>query len=802
MKFYSHSKKIDGNEIVGSKLLQDHISGVSAVAENHFCANLQFSYSTEVLKELSDLIVKFHDLGKYTSYFQNYLLQKEPIDSNLKQHARLGGYASYNFMMEEEKKALISLYLIFHHHGNLISLDDFAGKIDENARRVFEKQRNDLEGKIPQIESELGFNDLPYNLNFPDSSKVRKSCKVWVKKKADIEDYFLLNYLFSLLIEADKLDASDTSHYIRKSVDSDYVDKRFTKTNTKLSDVEELVGFSNNDLRNLCRAEVVNHLDSNNILNKRIFTLTAPTGIGKTMTALDFALKLKTKIRDNEKMEAQIIYALPFINIIEQALYEYEQTLPSDEIRILGHYQFGDVFGIHSDSDEESYQQKLMKMDTWQSDIVITSFVQFFETLISNRNKLLKKFNHFAGSIIILDEVQTLRLDHMPLLGSVLHYLSKYLNARIILMTATRPKIFELAEAEILSKEGETVDSLELLTDHEKIFSLYERTAVVPLLDSLQNESPNRSIEFGDKVFKEYWTPEKSCLTVCNTVNRSIEIHNVIVDLLKENGNSNPVYYLSTNILPFQRLKRIQNIKSDIENGFSPILIATQVVEAGVDLDFNMGFRDVGPVDSIIQVAGRINRSNSRYQQNEPLYIVDFGECQKIYGQLTYQQAKKALSSNSVINESGYLKLIEEYFDNISERSSFRESRKFFNSMKTLNYDSDNKVDCPVSSFKIIEQSDRYRSVFIEIDSYSQELRQKYIEKITGELSREEFDKNFKLEFQQRILSVPSYLTNELPQINEYEEDILVVDYDMLESYYNEETGFIRTVQSDEILML
>src|SRR5699024_1534287 len=101
-----------------------------------------------------------------------------------------------------------------------------------------------------------------------------------------------------------------------------------------------------------------------------------PTGIGKTMTALDFSLKLKSKLRSEKGHEAQIIYALPFINIIEQAMEEYEVTLPKDEIRVLGHYQFADIFGIQKYSDDESnnYQQRLMTLDTWQGDIVITSF--------------------------------------------------------------------------------------------------------------------------------------------------------------------------------------------------------------------------------------------------------------------------------------------------------------------------------------------------------------------------------------------------------------------------------------------
>lgn len=803
MTYFSHSKKRDDGTVEGSKLLADHIAGVSKNAQGQFYENLLFSISSKELRELLQRIVEFHDLGKYTSYFQNYLLQTDTIDSKLKQHAKFGGYAAYHQLSDDNgKNSLIALLLIFRHHNNLIAPDDLAGLIESDAERVFVEQRKDVEKTISDIEQELELSNLSEILHFPEARQIRKACKIWVKKDQNIEDYFLINYLFSLLIEADKLDASETPLYSLTPTASDWVDKRFSKPAKDLTGFGNLSGLSNNELRNLCRAEVVSHIEADDILDQKIFTLTAPTGIGKTMTALDFSLKLKSKIREEENREAQIIYALPFINIIEQALDEYEQTLPNDNLRILGHYQFADVFGIQSDSDEENYHQKLMKLDTWQGDVVITSFVQFFETLISNRNKLLKKFNHFAGSIIILDEVQTLRLDQMPLLGAVLFYLAKFLNARIILMTATKPKIFELAEHEILNSEDEQVQPLELLTNHDKIFSLFERTSIRPLLHLLQGEKDEKSAEFVRNLFSENWTSDQSCLIVCNTVNRSIEVRNEIEKYLSDQHFENPVFYLSTNIIPADRLERIQQIKNSIKNDEAPILVATQVVEAGVDLDFNMGFRDLGPIDSIIQVAGRINRSNKRKQANEPLYVVNFGECQKIYGQLTYQQASKALEGKENIPESNYLQLINQYFDDISERSSFRTSREYFKSIKRLNYDSkEPKKDFAISSFRIIEESDRYRPVYIEIDDYSELLREKFLQKIMGDLSKEEFDKMFKMKFQQRIISVPKYLIEDLEPINEYEENMLVVPKDLLEIYYNKETGFIRTQQPASLMM-
>ena len=598
------------------------------------------------------------------------------------------------------------------------------------------------------------------------------------------------------MIEADKLDASDTILYKLKSIKPSSVDDRFGKPDVNKKDLADL---SNNELRNYCRTVVVTNLEQNDILEHYIFTLTAPTGIGKTMTALDFSLKLKDKIKKNSGVETRIIYALPFINIIEQALNEYNKVLEAQNINILGHYQYADVFGKNDqkenvDGAEQGYDQKLMALDTWQADVVITSFVQFFETLIGNRNKLLKKFNHFANSIIILDEVQTLRLDQMPLLGAALFYLTKFLKSRIILMTATRPKIFELAQQEILNPEGEKVEPKELLTNYEAVFALFKRTSINPLLNNLKEEKENRTREFVYSIFADKWHAEKSCLIVCNTVKRSIEVFDMIRNFLEENNLGNPIYYLSTNIIPAHRLERIQYIKDDIQHQKAPILIATQVVEAGVDLDFDMGFRDIGPIDSIIQVAGRINRNNDVKKTHSPLYIIDFDvkATTMVYGRLTYIQAKKALEQKKCFYEKEYLELITAYFDGISKKSSFADARTFFNSMKTLKYDSEEKNELPVSAFRIIEESDRYAAVFIEIDEDASEVLEKYLQKITNEISKEEYNKDWKLKFQQHIISVPKYLCTDLETVNEYEENILVVPKNEIGSRYSSETGYNR----------
>jgi len=802
MIFYSHSITDENGKVRGSKLLCEHIGGTLEKAINAQSKNVDFEIETELLRKMVDTIVRFHDFGKYTSFFQNYLLKKGIINGTLKQHARIGGITAYNLLENKDKRlALISLFVIFRHHTQLCDILDFPKAFNDDLQYIFDEQKTDIQKFISQIENELEIPDLNSYLNYPDEKEIRKSYKYWIIKDANIRDYFLVNYMFSLLTEADKLDASYTVQYPLKLISENSVDDRFGKPD--ILKKQKLFDLSNNEIRNLCRADVVSNIERDDILNHKIFTLTAPTGIGKTMTALDFALKLKTKLKSKTGIESQIIYALPFINIIEQALNEYKSTLPG-EIKVIGHYQYADVFGKNekqnNDDFEQNYNQKLMSVDTWQGDIVITSFVQFFETLIGHRNKLLKKFNHFANAIVILDEVQTLRLDQMPLIGAALFYLSKFLNTRIILMTATKPKIFELAQQEILEMEGDKVEPFELLKTNKEIFALFKRTKIVPLLNISFGD--DLALGFLNEVFLKKWNFSKSCLIVCNTVNCSIEIHNKISEYIVDQELENPVHYLSTNIIPAHRAERIQLIKSELERGKAPILVSTQVVEAGVDLDFDMGIRDLGPIDSIIQVAGRINRNNNSDKHHSPLYVVDFGDVSKIYGQITALQARSALQTKSEFNEETYFNLIDSYFNNVASRSSFSKFNKIFESMKMLRYDGEITADeRPVSSFRIIEESQTSVAVFIEIDNFSILLREKYLMKITGKITKEDFDENFKTAFQQRIVAVPNYLAVGLKSINDFDQSLLVIQNEVVYDYYHEKTGFIRQ-QTSSIYML
>lgn len=811
MKYYSHAKQDSNGLRIGSKLLVRHTMGVRDKALASLFLTKGFLFDKSKLEALISQICIYHDLGKYTTHFQNYLLDKEPYVQELKQHARFGAFVLLNKLSaEREEGAFIAWYVIVHHHSSLWDIAElrrmFKKHSDEQC--VFDRQIPSFKPAFETAATELEEPNLEAWLRFPDVDETRKRLKSFIRN-TNILHYFLTNYLFSLLIEADKLDASDSEVYKRKSPHSALVDDY--KPLSLPKDFERLpfTSFSQNELRSYVRWQVSGHFkDREEMLHYRLFTLTAPTGIGKTLTALDFALKLKQVIRETEGREAQIIYGLPFINIIEQAIPDYEKAL-KNEASVLAHYQFADALEFTRKSDRDpsnenlNYNQRQMLMDTWQSDVVITTFVQLLQTLIGYRNKLLLKFHHLAGSIIILDEIQAMKREYLPLIGATLNYLAKFLETRILVMTATRPKIYELAQKEILDESGEMLlPQKELLTNYDAVFSVFKRTKIIPLI----SEPISDEEEFWDKIFMPYWTKSKSCLIVVNTVKRSLQVFDYLKKNLDELEINHPLYYLSTNIVPAHRMDVIRRVKEDLEAGLKPLLVSTQSIEAGVDLSFEMAFRDLAPIDSIIQVAGRVNRNNKKESEHSPVYVMDFGDCDLIYGKITTPIARKTLEAGKKqfpdgIYEENYFKLIEGYFDTVASRDSFQASRDIFKAMASLKYDGEKENgEVYVSSFRVIEDRGFAVSVFIECDDEASKALKAFSDLGRTDMSkheRKEAFEPFKRAFHQHIITVPKYLPKmeELIKMDSailIPDNIWVVRSKVLKEYYDLETGFIR----------
>ncbi len=825
MEFYSHSRKNDDGSISPTKKLRHHLGGVVENIASNLHPHVNFP-DFRLPSDLPKLLGLFHDLGKHTTYFQDYLLREKFKNALKKSHSLLSAVFAFNFAeafveLSDRRLPFILYYCIKHHHG---SLPNPMKRSDKSRQLSMQKNlktqtKNLLENATPEIEKLVKdhFPDLDrFQLTedfFEQKEKmIRKMTKRLQRKSPNAEHYILIIYLFSLLISSDKIDAGEAKRFSPSPISPNLVDLHLSrKKNRSLSNI-----------RTRAKEEIERKLDEIDITKDRLFTITAPTGIGKTLSVMNFALKLKERIASVQDYQPQIIYCLPFINIIEQAHKVFRKLFRGEGVTLLKHHQYTDIWAMaakeRADDDEMELSKKLLEVEDWQADVVLTTFVQFFHSVISNKNRMLKKFHRIAGSIVILDEIQNIKAEYWPLIGVLLHHLSEILNCRIILMTATQPLIFQTA---ITVLDQHQIKFKPLLNSEEMEFHFgqFERTAIVSLTDK---ENPLKDADDFYRLFCEKWDPSKSCLIVVNTIRRSLDIF----EKLSKKKVSPDIYYLSTNIVPAHRKYVIRKVNQLLEKGKKVVLISTQSVEAGVDLDFDMGFRDVGPLDSIIQVAGRINRNNRDGFRRSPLYIVNFeGDAQRIYGRITVNTSLEIFDSKKgCFSEDEYLGLIGKYYELITseDRKSFEPARKLYEAMKALRFSKKDEDDeeLAVEDFRLIDDAKKvsYADVFVAMTTHAEKTLEVYENECLvcedADKRRETYLK-IKSSFNQYKLSVPLRIIRHLHDnsagIRELKRDQLYVvtrayvgrygddeDHHVL---YDYSTGFCRKEIESESLI-
>ena len=780
--------------------MPQHVLGVWSNALNRlyrgalgFPAPVDF----ELLEQLLSRVVLYHDLFKYLSYFQQYL-RGETSHPRLKAHARGGGHVFHNNFKVDQPFPFynfLGYFLIRGHHRNLwtpnnSAADPILDRAEEgNQFDVLREQFQDIRDQQDVILNDTDI-QLPTYEDLVVGAKLRREGKAWKSSQlrgplAGPAAYFLINYLFSLLIESDKLDASQTLQYERLSINRNVVHDTLGLPEA---------GHHLNELRHEVRMEVRDRLKLIDIDRHHIFLLTAPTGIGKTLTGLDVALHLREKMAvRNEGRLPLLITALPFINIIEQTLAEYQKFLTPEDSprRVYGHYQFADLLNDAKAGGEDelettlNYGHKLMELDTWQADVIVTSFVQLFQTMVSGKDKALKKFHNLAGAVIILDEIQTIPNNKAVFLGTMLYYLTKYLDARVIMMTATQPKIIDAVQQQVLAATGENIHdhTFDLYPRSKELFSRFDRTQIAPLLSK-----PLRNAAEFQEVFMDKWQGAQSVLIVTNTVDRSIKVYRGLCEHFRRtDGPAAEVFYLSTNVLPVHRADTISRIKARLkeyrerintgEVANPPILVATQVVEAGVDLDFDIGFRDLAPIDSIVQVAGRLNRHNDPARRGSPLYVVEFvsprGKEYKpdaaiVYGTSTARIVRDVLKGRGPVREPQYFGLIGNYFDWLSGESDTESLEASLNAINRLEYDKDHHG---MNAFRYIEENGKAVTVLLEFPGVSQavdawnELRpEAFSDKKDWYAAKQDFDRRYRKILQTHCLSLPARVVGELDE--------------------------------------
>ncbi|UZQ51379.1 CRISPR-associated helicase Cas3' [Clostridium kluyveri] len=766
MEFYSHNNP--------KKKIIEHLKEVKSLSE---------AFLPQNLKQINEIISFTHDFGKYTTYFQNYLMKNGESFDSRKNHAfisaLLAAYICFEVFESKSKYPLIAYSCVLHHHGNLqnvdLNLPKQSSGVDKYKDEGFfierlnncSKQLKDLNNNkkwIMKDYDELGYGkhiEKFLSLNsFEDILLSLKKISLEIDMAGKSEDiYFLHQMLYSALIAGDKLSASDT-HLSQVKFGSYEMLDRVRKE--KCSDNTEDINIIRSNIFN----EVMLNIEKNYFSND-IFSITAPTGTGKTYTGFFTALKLNELLGGNRR----IIYSLPFTSIIDQnydviyELFEYIQDFQKeDSSYIIKHHNLSYV-NYNSKEEDYTIDQAELLIENWNSGVVVTTFVQLLQTLIGTKNRMLKKFDSIRNSIILLDEIQALDIKYYNLIDTVLKWCCTYLNCKVIFMTATKPIILK--------------DAVELLKNSRRYFDHFNRTKLVLKLNPVTVEEFLE--RFNDNI------KDESYLIVCNTISQSLNIYNNL------SFPDRKVYYLSTNLLPVHRRTIIKEVEKRLKGGEKIILVSTQVVEAGVDFDFDNVIRDIGPLDSIIQCAGRGNRNGQKSMCNVYVYFMvnengnSFGSM--VYGKGIINITKEILEGSDIIEENNYFDLIEKYFKKVRDNVNMDDvSQGFLKSMKKLYFKKED-YDYSLDNFSLIKDNPDYFDVFFRINDEAEETYRKFLNMIEEKdiKKRKIMYLEIKNKLRDYTLSLPTKKAS-----NFEGKFMLNVPKESCDYYYDENTGYRR----------
>ncbi len=752
------------------KLLETHISQVYKIAVKLFEKE---KIDNSVLKDLLSIIVFSHDIGKSTYFFQEYIrgnrqLKNKPETKHSLFGAVIGFYIMDRYLKSKnlQNPFLLSLAFILpkRHHSDLrdfvedLILSDEEIKILQKQIESIDKEKFKLFFESLKIKNKeiLDFNFEDINL-YEIQKNLRKTKRSIRKIQREKSLYYYITtvLLFSYLLDGDKsdvvLDKNAEILFKEVSFPPNLVQNFIKNQNFEKSEI------------NLLRSKALNEVLGRQIdLNSKIYSLTLPTGMGKTLISFAFALKLSEKLKQEKKVNPKIIYSLPFLSIIEQNFSVFEKVLKENDINpdskiILKHHYLSD-FRYKYEENEFDYDTSRVLVEGWNSQIITTTFIQLFHTLIGYKNKSLRKFHRFTNSIVILDEIQSIPFRYWLVIKEIISHMADKYNFYVIFSTATQPLIFE---------EKETIP----LTQHKKYFEKFNRYRI-------KFDKKEKTL---DDFLKEInLKQEKSYLFIANTVNQAKEIYEFFKD-------KKPVF-LSTHIVPIHRLERIQHLKEKK----SKLSVTTQLVEAGVDIDFDVVYRDFAPLDSIIQSAGRCNRKGER-KQGEVFVVKLLDKNNRLYSSYVYDstllQATEDIFIKNEYEEKEVLELINQYFKALLERKSMAESYKLLEYLYSLKFSGEREPGqiLSIADFKLIEDEPYKTDVFVQIDETATQIWEEFkkIMQIKDIFDRKKAFDNIKSQFYSYIISVP--IKDNTPPV---ENGFYYVPIENLEDYYDLETGF------------
>jgi len=556
VSFYAHSEN-------GLGIKHDLVTHLERVAE--LASQFAGKFGAEEFGYWAGL---WHDLGKFHPEFQSYIAS--PKSRRGPDHSSAGAVhavAGFNLLA----------FLVAGHHSGLPNKTDLKIRLEKKANAQEVAEALELaRGALVRVSP-----DHP----LPDS--LPAFLKQTPTTRSDGENLFrqtelFLRMVFSALVDADFLDTEThfDSERSRNRTGAPGLCELWDRFD---ADQAKLTGQKDDSL-NLIRHEIYQSCVTAAMADPGIFTLTVPTGGGKTRSAMAFGLRHALR----HGLE-RVIVAIPYTSIIEQTAKVYRGIFGEDWV--LEHHS---AVGFGAESCDPVSRQDVwarLASENWDAPIVVTTTVQLFESLFANRTQRCRKLHNIAGSVLILDEVQTLPTHLLDPILDVLQELADHYRVTIVLCTATQPAL----------TDGQYLRGLrnvrEIIPNPSRYFSVLKR---------VRYEYPTAGERWSWSRVAEEMEGNAQALAVLNTKKDAF----ALLDAL----NDPTVLHLSTQICGAHRMATLTEMRRRLAEGEPCRLVTTQVVEAGVDIDFPLVLRAIGPLDRIVQAAGRCNREG-RLQQ-------------------------------------------------------------------------------------------------------------------------------------------------------------------------------------------
>ena len=582
--------------------LDVHLGNVGSLS-GQFASKIQLGSAGELMGLL-------HDLGKYSSEFQAYIKSAEGlinpdeddfVDAQERRgkvdHSSAGAQYVWDKLFEGRGVgALMAQFFalcIASHHSGLIDCLDVTGEDTFKKRMHKAKEKTHLDEVVglatPAILERCAALKADPALIANFRALIDRIVKLSVAAiPAQQQIGLAVRFLFSGLIDADRIDTADFEH---KRVAQHRPRGNYVGWSTLIAREEtHLEAMTPRHPIDVLRNDISAHCLAAASRERGIYTLTVPTGGGKTLSSLRFALHHAEK-----RQLDRIIYVIPFTSIIDQNAQVARKILepidaPADRGKV--------VLEHHSSvtPEQQTWREKIL-CENWDAPVVYTTMVQFLETLFGAGTRGARRMHQLANAVLIFDEVQTLPINCVHIFNNAINFLVEQCNSTVVLCTATQPLLHQVDPdrgAIHLSKQHELMPNVQTLFDDLRRVDVKDRRKPGGWLRSEVAELATSELERAG-----------SCLVIVNTKEAALKIF----ELCQPEVNGEALFYLSTNQCPGHRKQELAKIRLRLEQGEPTLCVSTQLIEAGVDVDFGVVIRFMAGIDAIAQAAGRCNRN-------------------------------------------------------------------------------------------------------------------------------------------------------------------------------------------------